>query len=46
MREPIPIQPEESDPTGIFSNWVPALLVGLAIVVLIGSLIIFGRRRA
>ncbi len=44
MPEPIPSQPEESDSEGAFPIWIPALLLGLAIVALIGGGIIFVRR--
>ena len=44
--EPVPSGPEESGPSGGVPGWVPALLIGLAIVALISGLIIFRRRRA
>ena len=43
--EPIPSQPEEPDTAGGFPNWLLALLIGLAILAIIGGLIILGRRR-
>ena len=44
IEESIPSQPEESDSEDAFPLWIPALLLGLAIVALIGGGIIFVRR--
>ena len=44
IEESIPSQPEESDSEDAFPIWIPALLLGLAILALIGGGIIFVRR--
>ena len=43
-QESIPSQPEGSDSEGIIPIWIPVLVVGLAILALIGGGIIFVRR--
>ena len=45
VRKPSPSQLEESEEAGVFPGWLPVLLIGLAIGLLIGGLIVFGRRR-
>ena len=45
-RAPLPEPPDPvEEESGVFPSWAPVLLIGLAIGVLIGGLVVFGRRR-
>ena len=45
-RAPLPESPDlAEEESGVFPSWAPVLLIGLAIGVLIGGLVVFGRRR-